>query len=53
MAVPTEVPAARVQLAGLIVPVEFVVKPIEPVGVDGLAVEVSMTVAVQLVGFPT
>jgi hypothetical protein len=49
------VPASKVQLAevGLNVPVEFVVKLMDPVGVDGLVVEVSATVAMQLVGLPT
>jgi hypothetical protein len=48
-AVPAIVPAARVQLAeeGVKVPVEFVAKPTEPVGVVGVADE-SVTVAVQL-----
>ena len=48
-------PATRVQLAevGLNVPVELVVKLMEPVGVDGLVAEASATVAVQLVGLLT
>jgi hypothetical protein len=52
--VPAVVPAARVQLAavGVNVPVEFVVKATEPVGVLGLA-EVSVTDAVQLLLVPT
>ena len=52
MAVPAAVPAAVVQLAevGLNVPVEFVVKLTEPVGVVG-PLEVSVTVAVQLVAW--
>jgi len=47
--VPAVVPAAVVQLAevGLNVPVEFVVKLTDPVGVVG-PLEVSVTVAVQL-----
>ena len=55
MALPAVVPATRVQLAevGLNVPVELVVKLMEPVGVDGLVVDVSATVAVQLVGLLT
>lgn len=46
---PAVVPAAVVQLAevGLNVPVEFVVKLTDPVGVVG-PLEVSVTVAVQL-----
>jgi len=52
VAVPAAVPAAVVQLAevGLNVPVEFVVKLTEPVGVVG-PLEVSVTVAVQLVAW--
>ncbi len=48
------VPAVRAQLpdVGLNVPVEFVAKLTIPVGVDGLD-EVSVTVAVQLLGVPT
>jgi hypothetical protein len=50
--VPAVVPAAVVQLAevGLNVPVEFVVKLTDPVGVVG-PLEVSVTVAVQLVAW--
>jgi len=46
------VPAANAQLAetGLKVPVEFVVKLTEPVGVVAPDVEVSVTVAVQVEG---
>ena len=52
MAVPAVAPAAVVQLAeiGLNVPVEFVVKLTEPVGVVG-TLDVSVTVAVQLVAW--
>src|SRR5437667_252930 len=48
-------PGTRVQVAevGLNVPVELVVKLMEPVGVDGLGAEASATVAVQLVGLLT
>ena len=55
MALPAAAPATRAQLAvvGLNVPVELVVKLTEPVGVDGLVVDVSATVAVQLVGLLT
>ena len=55
MALPAVVPATRVQLAevGLNVPVELVVKLMEPVGVDGLVAEASATVTVQLVGLLT
>jgi len=53
--VPAIVPADKVQLAevGLNVPVELVVKLTEPVGVEAPVEEVSVTVAVQLVGLPT
>ena len=48
VATPVVAEAARVQLvAGVNVPVEFVVKLTEPVGVVGVA-DVSVTVAVQL-----
>ena len=48
------VPAANVQLAAeLNVPVEFVVKVTAPVGVDAPLEDVSVTVAVQVVGVPT
>jgi len=49
------VPAARVQLTevGLNVPVELLVKLTEPEGVVTPAAEVSVTVAVQLVGVLT
>ena len=55
VAVPTRVPADKVQLAetGLKVPVELVVKPIEPVGVVAPDVDVSVTVAVQVEGVLT
>ena len=55
VAVPAVVLADRVQLAeiGLNVPVELVVKPTEPEGVVTPVAEVSVTVAVQLVGLPT
>ena len=49
------VPAARVQLAevGLKVPVELVVKLTDPEGVVAPVADVSVTVAVQLVGVLT
>ena len=55
MAVPAVVPAASVQLAeaGLNVPVELVVKLTDPVGVVAPVADVSVTVAVQLVGVLT
>ena len=48
-------PAARVQLAevGLKVPVELVVKLTDPEGVVAPVADVSVTVAVQLVGVLT
>ena len=52
VAVPTTVPADKAQLAetGLNVPVEFVVKLTEPVGVVAPDVKVSVTVAVHVEG---
>jgi len=53
VATPVVADAAKVQLAaGVKVPVEFVVNETVPVGVVGAA-EVSVTVAVQLVGWLT
>ncbi len=55
VALPAAVPADKAQLAetGLKVPVEFVVKLTEPVGVVAPDVEVSVTVAVQVEGVLT
>ena len=55
VAVPATVPADNAQLAesGLKVPVEFVVKLTEPVGVVAPDVKVSVTVAVQVEGVLT
>ena len=54
LAIPAVAPAVRVQLAeiGLNVPVELVVKLIEPEGVVVPVTTVSVTVAVQLVEIP-
>lgn len=44
-----QVPAVKVQLVGVNVPVELLLKLTEPAGVDVVPSEVSATVAVQVV----
>ena len=48
MYVTLQLPAVRVQVVELNVPVEFVVKETDPVGVTAPVPEVSVTVAVQV-----